>query len=193
MHSPLETLWTLTKAVIGALGGFAGLTKIFEWLFQGPKIVGEARQIVIGDYSDAKSGARIGTHVMVNLYTVNKRIQPITVKDIRVFAKISGQWKEGQLRTIPAGFRLPEFRIDFGSASLIERIGLNLLEYGKGVTGWLRVMFEGAPKGEMSASTTDFRFELTDAFGKTHKILYKHRAVKIGDAGYFPGSGIPAE
>lgn len=95
MPPDLQTLWAITKTVIGALGGFAGLTKIMEWIFSGPKLVGEVRQLIVGNVE--RSGTRIGTHVMMHMYLVNKRINPISLKAFAVFAKLDGKWTQGEM------------------------------------------------------------------------------------------------
>jgi len=42
-------LWIVAKWSVSALGGVAGVTKIFEWFFRGPKIYGEIEWVMAGD------------------------------------------------------------------------------------------------------------------------------------------------
>jgi hypothetical protein len=77
MRINLHLLWTIVKTIVGGLGGFAGLTKIFEWIFSGPKIIGEVESIITAHSTITPTGED-GVTVFAQMYAVNKRISPTT-------------------------------------------------------------------------------------------------------------------
>jgi hypothetical protein len=138
----LHTGWTWLVRVLVALGGFSGLTKILEWIFRGPRITGSLRQVSTGNFyvvgDNTNSMKYVGAHILLHVYVVNRRISPTTIKSFYVYAKLKGKWIRGTLLSIPVGFKLPEFPyVDFSKSNLMDKTGLELLEYGKGVNGWL--------------------------------------------------------
>lgn len=170
------------------------MTKILEWIFRGPKITGSMRQVITAHaitYTGTGTNTReyIGAHVLLHVYMVNRRIAPTTIKSFYVFAKIGGKWVKAQLLSIPEGFKLSECPyIDFSRSVLADKAGLELLEYGKGVSGWLRVMFKGIQRDDVLK--VDYRIDAVDAFDHTHKIILKYKEGRIGDLDYFPGAGM---
>lgn len=71
----------------------------------------------------------------------------------------------------------------------MDKGGLELLEYGKGINGWMRVMFKGIHRDDMLK--VDYRIDAVDAFDHTHKIVLKYREGRTrGDLDYFPGAGM---
>jgi hypothetical protein len=190
MQSPyLGFAWTAIKAIFLTLGGFAGVTKILEWMFRGPKIIGEVEQKITGteNYPGGKPSATI---LVLQLYLVNVRVQPATVRGIIIKAKLaSGEWIVGQNYAMQPGFSLPGVAVKFSEAQLYDKIGTELLEYGKGVRGWVLLKFPGVKQDDIKES--ELRVELMDAFGKKHTFKYKHNPAKITDhLGYYPGAGM---
>jgi hypothetical protein len=163
------------------------VTKIIEWLISGPKLTGGIEQVVTGTISSSASNSYLGAHVMLNVYVVNRRIKPTTVKGFEVFARINGEWKRAELTVIPEGFKLSDIAVEFSKSRLYDKVGLELLQYGKGVHGWLRMTFLGEPVEQVRLA--DWRVELTDAFDKKHIIKQRYRP-GTGGAVYFPDSGI---
>jgi hypothetical protein len=126
---------------------------------------------------------------MLHLCIVNKHIEPTTIKGFSVFARINHRWVAGKMIAIQDGLKLAEFpNVDFSSANLYDKAGLNLLEYGKGISGWLRVLFENIPSDQIRQA--DYKTIAIDAFGKNHKIIHKHKVGSSGAPNYFPGAGI---
>ena len=171
------------------------MTKILEWtVLNKPKLIGEVRQIVWGDMIEKNCFK--GTNLVLHFYIVNQRMSPITIKRYALKAKLGGQWRFAKWIHIPKGFRMPGFPyIDFASADLYERTSLNLLEYGKGVSGWLCFLFEAEKQSDIRNS--DLQLEMIDAFDRKHVIKINPRSQaqmatpeSPGTRQYFPGMGI---
>lgn len=181
--------WKAIQGIFLALGGFAGVSKIFEWLFRGPRIIGEVEQRALGTMHDLKSQEFKGTLMVVQYYLVNTRVQPTTIRGMKIEARLSsGEWIQAEQYAIPSDFSLPNVQVDFKSADLYERIGTELLEYGKGVRGWILLQFAGIEQVKLQKST--LRTELTDAFGKKHTLHDKYKPTARPVLGYYPGAGI---
>lgn len=180
----LELSWTAVKWILTSLGGFAGVTKIFEWIFSGPKITGSVEHTVSGSGTVKEES---GAMLFLLIYLVNKRVNPTTVRAFFVSAKVHNRWVLGRNIHIPDGFRLPNVSIDFPSARLYEIAGLNLLEYGKGVRGWLYIFFPGLEREDVREAK--LKIELIDAFEKKHIIYDEHKALTKGIS-FYPGAGI---
>jgi hypothetical protein len=182
----LQFVWTWTVRAFVTLGGFAGVTKIIEWLFSGPRIIGEELQRVTAGES-APDGTYVVAALLMNLYLVNRRLRPITIRGFKLHAQVSGKWKEAEMVAIPDGFKIGQFNIDFAKSRLYEKAAINLLEYGKGINGWLRFQFPGEPVDNIRFVT--YRVEIKDAFGKKHVIKCKYKKGPLGVM-YVPDSGI---
>lgn len=92
MQPHLQFFWTWIVRVFIGLGGLAGINKIYEWLLRGPKIVGEIQSTIIGSLVRTSDNAEVGGHVLALIYLVNKRINPATIKNFELSAKIDGRW-----------------------------------------------------------------------------------------------------
>jgi hypothetical protein len=63
MHLDWHDLWTFIKLAVSALGGFAGVTQIFEWFYSRPKIVGDIEQSIVTGFKWKKPGEVVsGSH-----------------------------------------------------------------------------------------------------------------------------------
>ena len=163
------------------------MTKIIEWLLKGPKIIGEIEQNVLVD-SVRPDGTPI-THLFLQMYLVNKRVDPTTIKTFRISANINGTWTKGTNVHIEDGFKLPGVPVDFPKARLYEIVGVNLMEYGKGVHGWMRVEFVGIRPADIKRAR--LLIELRDAFNRKHTIR-DNRDFKDATEGlmFYPGAGV---
>jgi hypothetical protein len=189
----IETVqYWLVRIFIG-LGGIAGMSKIIEWLTRGPKIIGEVENRIFGDERKA-DGTLVGANLLLQLYLVNKRISPVTVRGFAVSLKPpNGKWTSGSMYSIPNGFKFPVPAvptIDFASARLYDKVGTDVLEYGKGIRGWLRIVFPGIENEVLRKS--DIKIEVRDAFNNVHIIKAKFIPGRAS-IGYFPGAGIKQE
>jgi hypothetical protein len=154
-------------------GGVAGVTKILDLFFNRPKIIGEIETYVIGSMYDG-AHRLVGAHCMLLIYAVNTRVRPTTIRGFEVTAKTAdGQELEGKLYTIPDKFTLSEdakpYPIDFSKARASDVFSSNLLEYSKGLRGWVRVMFPDI-EGDKLQHGASVRTTLIDALGKKHKL-----------------------
>jgi hypothetical protein len=184
-----QLLWTWIVRIFVTLGGFAGMTKILEWLFSSPKIIGEVEQVIIATETDPDSG-KSGALLLLLLYIVNKRIRPTTIRGFKSFVKLDGKWVEGIGVYIYDRMDFLRADIDFSNSRLIEIAAKNLLEYGKGVRGWLRFSFPNLKGDDINGR--DLKLQMKDAFGKIHTIKYTIPAKGHFEKSlhYFPGSGL---
>jgi hypothetical protein len=183
----IHILWASLKAILSILGGFAGVTKIIEWLFSGPKIIGDGEQIIYVDFRDGATGKHMGTAILALMYAVNKRITPTTIRGMNSFIKINGNWKQVTQEIIPDGFKVPGVAFDFIKSRFYEN-AWQLLEYGKGIRGWIK-LFVPEEKSE-NLQGLPIKFVLQDAFGKKHTIYYKRSKEAHSGLSYYPGSGL---
>jgi hypothetical protein len=188
-----QVLWTWIIRIFITLGGFAGVTKILEWLFSGPKIIGEIEQTVFATVSE--NGSVIGAHIMLQVYLVNKRIRPTTVRGWRLTVEIESKHYATEIWSIPENFVLSDkdgkpYPIDFAKSRLYDIAGMNLLEYGKGIRGWLRfVIRDASVSGPDLKSGATLKLVVIDALGRTHAI--RHTTGRGSPKpGYYPGAGI---
>ncbi len=182
----LESAWTVGKAIVAGLGGVAGIAKIKDWFFSGPKIVGQVEQKVSGKV--VQDGNPNGCALFLLIYLVNKHVQPITIKGFTISALLDGRWVEGLNIHIRDGFRLPAFpALALDQERLYEKVGLNLLEYGKGVRGWMHVSFPTVEDDQKLRSAT-LKIELRDAFDKKHRWREQNRNAGEG-LRFYPGAG----
>jgi hypothetical protein len=169
------------------LGGLAFIKQIYDWSQRNPRLIGDIEMIITGREL-TPAGNYVDAHVMLAVYVVNRRIKPTTVRGMAAYAHIGGDWKRGTMRTIPDGFKLSEMpEIDFSKSRLYEKMATNLLEYGRGVHGWLRVSFPNEPVEQVQGMR--WRIELVDAFGSKHVIEPKDAPRKM-ELGYIPDAGV---
>jgi hypothetical protein len=190
MEHHLHSAWEVIKAIVVTLGGLAGVIKIFEWLFSGPKIIGRVEQTMSAD-EKKPDGSHVGAAFFYLIYLVNKRVDPTTIQGFEISAKVGDKWVVGRVVHIVEGLDLPlpdgAPKINLSDNRLYEKVALNLLEYGKGVRGWMQVQFLGRQRDDLRESK--LRIELTDAFGKKHVVHDKHKNYSSG-MHYYPGAGI---
>jgi hypothetical protein len=111
---------------------------------------------------------------MLQVYLVNKRIKPTTVKGWRLEVDIKGQHYIAENWAIPDNFVVSDravkpYPIDFSSCRLYDIAGLNLLRYGKGIRGWLRFLVRGI-SGDDVSSGTKLKLVVKDALKGKHTI-----------------------
>ena len=188
MQTPLP-YWHYIQASLAALGGFAGIVRIIEWIRSGPKLWGEIEVRITGTWHN-EANQPIGASLFLLVYVVNKRLEPVTIRGFEIWAKSRGKWKKGVHATIPEGLRLPECPIiDFSSSRLYDKAADSRLEYGKGMNGWLLATFENETRDEIQTSSC--RVVLIDAFGRKHVIEAKTEERRaVAEVPYFPGDGI---
>ena len=172
----VKAFWTI--------GGFAGVVKIIEWFVDEPKITGNIEQTICADENNP-DGSYAGQALLLQIYLVNARMKPTTIKAFDISALVDGKWIVGRNIQIPD--RIPNVPVDFSKVRLYELVGLNLLEYGKGVRGWIRLRFPGLRQDQLRSAPINIK--LTDALGKKHTIHDKHQIVSQG-LSIYPGGGV---
>jgi len=86
-----------------------------------------------------KSWSRCGISL-----SVKSTDKPTTIRGFNARVQIDGKWIDGDTSAIPDGFAIVgQPKIDFAGNRLYDRAASNLLEYGKGIRGWLRFSFPG--------------------------------------------------
>ena len=175
------------------LGGGAGIIRILEWRFSKPKIVGEVEQSVIGTARRNNDNSLVGAHVMLQVYLVNTRIKPTTIKGWRLQAKINSKWCPAQIWAIPDNFTLDDdsgnrINIDWANSRLYDKAATDVLEYGKGVRGWLRFLVPGVD-GDHLRDGVELQLDITDSINRKHRIKHKTGS-GISKLSYYPGAGI---
>lgn len=183
-------LWVWFKAISIPLGGFAGVMKVIELFLNRPKIIGEVELFVGGRVT--KGGTVAGAHLMMLVYLVNKRIRPTTVKAWHLEVSKDGKNYVAEPWAIPLNFTLCEpgktIPIDFDKAVLYDIAAMNLLEYGKGIRGWLRFFVPGMQSEDLQEGAK-LKLTMTDALAGKHVV--KHRTKKTtAELGYLPGAGV---
>lgn len=180
----LRDIWRLFVT----LGGLAFIKQIYDWTQRNPRLIGDIELIITGR-EITPLGNYVGAHVMLEVYVVNRRIKPTTVRGTAVYARVGEEWKLATMRTIQDGFKLAEVpEIDFSKSRLYEKMATNLLEYGRGVHGWLRVSFPNLPIEQLNGAR--WRLEMVDAFGSKHVIEHKEAPVHKDGVGYIPDAGV---
>jgi hypothetical protein len=189
-HDAIHFLETWISKIFLLLGGFAGMTKIIEWFLNRPKIIGEIENTTVASLHSNKDNSFIASMLLLHLYIVNKRAMPTTIRNWEAYVKVEGEWIKGEIHIIPNDFTLPGLgKIDFKNSRIYETSFNNLLEYGKGMRGWLQVQFPTLTQEKIGQ--TDIRVIAIDAFGGSHRItLKKEKRRRIDKIGYFPGSGM---
>lgn len=179
--------------IFALLGGATGILRISEWLFSRPKIIGEIEQSAIGTARRGTDNTLVGAHLMLQVYIVNARLKPTTIKGWHLKARVKGKGNRAETWAIPDNFVLREddgtiINIDWPSARLYDKAATNLLEYEKGIRGWLRFVVPGLT-GDDLREGANLVITLTDAIGRKHRI--KHKTGKgIATLSYYPGAGI---
>jgi hypothetical protein len=179
--------------IFALLGGATGIIRIGEWLLSRPKIIGEIEQSIIGTLHQGSDNALVGANLMLQLYVVNTRLRPTTVRGWHLDATVKGKRHTGETWAIPDNFVLREdngnvINIDWASARLYDKAATNLLEYGKGTRGWLRFVIRGLTGDDLRVGGK-LRITITDAVGKKHRIKYE-TSQGDGELRYYPGAGV---
>lgn len=178
-----------------ALGGFAGIMRVIEWLLDKPKLIGSVDQYIGGSISQA--GAPVGAHLMLLVYLVNKRMRPTTVKEWGLTVAVGGVEYRAQPMTIEQGLQLSDgssgkpYPISFSQHRLYEMAFSSPLEYGRGVRGWLRFLVKGLDGKKLSVGA-HLQLTAVDAFGGKHHIRHVTGKPTYHEPHYLPGAGYTA-
>lgn len=177
------------------LGGIVAILRVFEWLFQRPRLVGEVEQIITGTMSDRTTG-EIAANVMLELYLVNTRTAPTTVRGWKARATPAGSRKshDGVLTTIPDTFQLLQgdgssIPIDWAKVRLYDLAWQNALGRERPMRGWLRFTFKGL-HGDVLRKECRFHITLIDARKRKHVIKYISGRGQFDVVDYLPGGGV---
>ncbi len=179
--------------IFALLGGATGIFQIVEWFFSRPKIIGEVEQSIIATARQGDDNALVGAHLMLQLYVVNARVRPTTVRGWHLDAIVRRKRHNAEIWAIPDNFVLRHdngnvINIDWASTRLYDKAAANLLEYGKGTRGWLRFVIRGLTGDDLRVGAK-LTITIIDAVGKKHRIKYKTRQGE-GELQYYPGAGI---
>lgn len=152
------------------MGGIAAVVKLAEWLLARPKLVGQVERLVIHtELPNPDSPAFFPTWLRLRVYLTNSRPHPVTVREWRLDVSRHMAHYACRAEPLPADFR------DGAAAAIAldKLVDDKVVEYGKGVRGWLNFSLPDLLAGELRKGG---RLTLTavDAFGRKHKLDSPH-------------------
>ncbi len=192
----IQIAWTWTVRAFWTIGGFAGVTKIFEWFTNKPKIKGFWEADVVGNMH-LLDGKIIGAHIMLLVDLVNVRMRPVSIRSWNLEIKTEkGEVYKAKKEPITPGFKLKLadgsfYPADFSKSILYQKTIDEPLVYGKTVRGWLRFTALNINPPDLDKNVTYILIG-NDAFGKIHKIKIKRTyfSKTSSDPAYYPGAGM---
>jgi hypothetical protein len=167
---PVDVMTAATALWKGfvTLGGLAFIKQISDWIRKRPKLTGEIETLAFAEGSFDPFG--VCTFVLMSVYLVNARTDPTTVRGWKLKVLKGKQKWEGKQILIPPDLRWDRLNVNFQTATRIyDYAAMNLLEYRKGVRGWIMFLVEGHVMAEIR---NDAVLELTaiDALEGMHRL-----------------------
>src|SRR5260370_11466151 len=134
-----QVTWTVAGVIwrgFVTLGGVAFIKQIVDWMGRRPKLVGDLETISMGNMTLA-DGTK-GAALMIAVYLVNARTERRTVRGWELDVSKDGQKWKAEQALIPNDFKWDAMNVDWQKATrLYDYAAQNLLEYRKGVRGWV--------------------------------------------------------
>lgn len=182
--------WVTWLTIVGAfLGAVTSFITVWQWWEDCPKIEGEVEQMIVGEIHEKGTGKFLGVNVMMQVYLVNTRIHPTTIKGWDLKVQIDSQDIHAKMNIIPDDINLEGVGpIDWSKNKLYDTAWKNTLEREKPMRGWLRFVFDGLDKKKIVPGTK-FTLTMTDSIGRTYFITYMYAGVN-GQLMYYPDSGV---
>jgi hypothetical protein len=188
----LNHAWSLLLQLFALLGGATGIMKIIEWLLSKPKIIGQVeRTIITGYVRNLPDGSNeSGTHFLLLVYLTNGRIKPTTIRTFELVVEIDGKKLDARPMLIEPVIKLEkQANIDWQTAPRLYDIApFNVVEWGKGMRGWLRFLLAGADWQKVT-SGAKLTLILTDPMNRTYRIRYVTGKHSSDHLSYVPGAG----
>ncbi|MCU1256696.1 MAG: hypothetical protein JWM83_2995 [Candidatus Angelobacter sp.] len=186
--------WVAIKALVGGLGGLAGIKMIYDFLTRGAKLKLFWLRDISFDAHNQADDAFMGGVLLVMIDVVNLRQHPVCIRnwDLEVHSKGKVLMARRWLIRDEFKFPTPSGDIDMSKERLAEKSFHNPVEYGKPMRGWLGFHFPKIKREEATNNVLHYVFVAEDAFGKKHRIKTKRPpSTNSPDAGnvYFEGSG----
>ncbi len=171
------------------LGGIAFIKQVIDWVKRGPKLIGDVDSLLLGNGRGPDGSP--GVFAMVSMYLVNARTDPTTVRGWGMkVSKGTRKWESLPMAIVP-DLKWPGANVDWKSATRIyDYAAINLLEYRKGIRGWIMFFIPGATVDDIRSDAV-LEIVAVDALNHKHKII-KHTTglPEVSALPYFPSLGI---